>query len=301
MNIPDAQQVRRWQEEVAADAGSYAFLPLAEVYRREGRLDVARRLCLRGLERNPEHVDAHVLLGRIFRESGELEKAFDEIDIALRLDPGHRAARRAIGYLCLERRDWAAAVRHLEQAVREQPRDDRMAGALALARRHAQADAAPVRSATEILTPALDRFIRDAQVRLVLLIEGSGKIVAQHGFTRELDIAAFASLGAGIHAASSALAGVLGQPRFEQLYQGEGERQLFLGPLATPAGEMILLTVFGEETTIGLVRVQFEELAKQVAALDGWVSRQTDAEKFEAELAAGLDRARSGDRSPPTA
>ena len=67
----DQHQVRRWQEEVAGDPGSPSFLPLAEVYRREGRADVARRLCLRGLRHHPENVEAHFLLGRLHREAGD--------------------------------------------------------------------------------------------------------------------------------------------------------------------------------------------------------------------------------------
>jgi tetratricopeptide (TPR) repeat protein len=293
----DAKQVRRWQEEVAADPGSPAFLPLAEVYRREGRLEVARRLCTRGLERHPEQVEAHVLLGRIYREGGELEKAFDELDIALGLDPEHHAARRAAGYLALERRDWPAAVRHLEAAARHDTADERVASALALARRNAlaapAAAAGPTPTVAQMVAPALDRFVRDARVRLLLLIEGSGRIVAQHGFSRDADMAAFATLGAGIQSASRALAGVLGQPAFEQLYQGEGERQLFLGPVATPAGELILMTAFGEDTTIGLVRVHFEVLATEVSALDWSLApARPGGAQLEAALAAGLDSAR---------
>ena len=40
----EAQRVRRWQDEVARDPGSLSFLPLADVYRKEGRLAVALRL-----------------------------------------------------------------------------------------------------------------------------------------------------------------------------------------------------------------------------------------------------------------
>lgn len=299
----DAQQVRHWQEEVAKDPGSPAFLPLAEVYRREGRLEVARRLCIRGLERHPEHVEAHVLLGRVYRESGELEKAYDELDIALGLEPAHQAARRAIGYLCLERRDWAGAARHLGEAARQDPSDERLTSALALARRHAEATAAaaPERSpdAGQALAPALDRLVREARLRLVLLTEGSGKVVAQHGFTREQDMAAFATLGAGIQSASRALAGVLGEPGFEQLHQGEGDRQLFLAPVRTPLGELVLLAAFGEESTIGLVRVHFEEFEREVETLDWSPVVRGGASTFEAELAAGLHRALGVDPHSP--
>jgi tetratricopeptide (TPR) repeat protein len=294
--VSEAQKIRKWQEEVARDPGSAAFLPLADTYRREGRLDVARRLCLRGLERHPEHVEAHTLLARIYREQGDLDRAHDELDIALSLDPAHGVARRAIGYVCLERRDWAGAVRHLETAAERNPTDGRLASALALARRHSRAKPSAGDQKEEAIArafgAALDHFIREARVRLVLLIEGSGRIVAQRGFPATLDLAAFATLGAGIQSASQALAGLLGQPGFEQLYQGAGDRQLFLAPLASPVGELILLTSFGEETTVGLVRVHFAELSRTLGDLDmGPGIRRIDGAALEQELAAGLDRA----------
>ena len=291
----DARQIRRWQDEVARDPGSPAFVPLADVYRREGRLEVATRLCLRGLSRQPERVDAHVLLGRVYRESGDLDRALDEMDIALRLDPGNAPARRAIGYICLERRDWKAAARHLEEAARQDPRDERVASALALARKRARtaASAAP-REPAEALRPPLEGFVREARVRLAMLLEPSGRIAAQHGFPADLDLAAVASLSAGIHSASGAMAAMLDQPRFQQLYQGEEERQIFMAPVPTAEGELILLAVFGTDTTIGLVRVRFEALAEALLEVD-WRAepRAADPARFEADLAAGLESARS--------
>jgi tetratricopeptide (TPR) repeat protein len=295
----DAAQVRRWQEEVARDPGSPAFLPLAEVYLREGRLEVARRLCVRGLERSPEHVDAHALLGRVYREIGELDNAFDEWDIALRLDPSHQGARRALGYLCLERRDWPRAIRHLEAALAQEPGDERLARALALAKRHAGAEGPVARAAdpSTLFSEPLDRFVRETRVRLVLLLEPSGRVLAHHGFSRDLDLASFATLAAGIYVASRALAQMLGQPRFQQQYQGQGERQLFLGSLDTPGGDLILLAVFGGASNIGLVRVFFDALAREAAELPWWTppgGGRVDAVRYEAELASGLHGAPAG-------
>lgn len=287
----EAQRIRRWQEEVARDPGSASFLPLAEVYRKEGRFAVALRLCVRGLERNPDHVEGHVLLARIYRELGELEPACDELDIALRLDPDHRSARRALGYLFLERRMWAAAIRHLEVAAEHDRHEPRLASALALARRHLSAEGSPAGAAPHALQEALDRFAREAKVRLTLLMEGSGRVLARHGSESGVDLAALTTLGAGIQSASREMARMLGQPYFEQLYQGEGDRQLFLAPIPTPTGELILVALFGTETNVGLVRVRFEELLRESDELE-WPSRQTaparDAAAFEAELAAGL-------------
>lgn len=290
-NRADAAQVRRWQEAVAADPASPAFLPLAEVYRREGRSAVARRLCIRGLERNPEHVEAHFLLGRLFREAGELDEAFDEWDIALRLDPQHRAARRAMGYLCLERRDWQAAVRHLEHAAAAEPADQRLSSALSMARRRAgSAHEADVDAAAGLAAP-LERFVRESRVRLAVVMDRTGRIIVRQGFTGALDLAGFASLGAGIHSASGALAGMLGQQRFEQLYQGAGDNQLFVAPLETTAGELLLAAVFGPDATIGMVRVLFSDLARDVAELPlsiGAAPARPDAASFEATLQSGL-------------
>lgn len=137
----------------------------------------------------------------------------------------------------------------------------------------------------------VERFVRETRVRLVLLINGSGQVLAQHGFTRALDVISVAALGAGIHASSSAIAGLMGQRRFQHLHQGGQTTQVFLGPFATPAEELILIGVFGEESSIGLVRVFFEALTGEIAALPGWsaVRPTADAAAFERDLEAGLD------------
>ena len=111
------QQLRQWSEEVAADPGSPAFLPLAQHYRDAGRLDAALRLVLRGLERHPNDVEAHHLLGLLYLDGGDEVKAFDEWDIALALAPEHHGARRQIAFLCHARGDVEAAERHLEKAL----------------------------------------------------------------------------------------------------------------------------------------------------------------------------------------
>ena len=98
------QQLRQWSEEVAADPGSLAFLPLAQHYRDAGRLDAALRLVLRGLERHPNDVEAHHLLGLLYLDGGDEVKAFDEWDIALAL-PRATGARRQIAFLCHARGD----------------------------------------------------------------------------------------------------------------------------------------------------------------------------------------------------
>lgn len=123
-------QVRQWSEEVAANPGSHSFVPLAQAYREQGRRDAAMKLCIRGLERNPDHVDAHYLLGLLYQEAGDTVKAFDEWDIALALSPDHFGSRREIGLLSHARGDWGTAVRHLERALEADAFDQQVRDAL---------------------------------------------------------------------------------------------------------------------------------------------------------------------------
>lgn len=130
MNAATPAQVRQWSEEVAADPASLAFLPLARAYREQGRRDAALKLCIRGLEKHPDHVEAHYLLGLLYREAGEQVKAFDEWDIALALDPDHAGSRREIGLISHARGDDAIAVRHLEKALANDAFDQEVRTAL---------------------------------------------------------------------------------------------------------------------------------------------------------------------------
>ncbi|HUP90104.1 MAG TPA: tetratricopeptide repeat protein, partial [Longimicrobiales bacterium] len=78
MKSPAPADLQRWSEEVARDAASLSFLPLARAYRRQGRRDAALRLCLRGLEHHPDNVEGHGLLAVLYFESGQRVKAYDE-------------------------------------------------------------------------------------------------------------------------------------------------------------------------------------------------------------------------------
>jgi tetratricopeptide (TPR) repeat protein len=130
MKSPAIADLQRWSEEVARDAASLAFVPLARAYRRQGRRDAALRLCLRGLEHHPSHVEGHALLAILYFESGHRLKAYDEWSMVLTLDPDNFDALRGMGFYYLEQDDHEAALRHLESAAALKPADPAVREAL---------------------------------------------------------------------------------------------------------------------------------------------------------------------------
>ena len=61
-------------------------------------------------------------------------------------------------------------------------------------------------------TAALARFVRDTGVRVALLLEADGRVIAQHGFTRRVDVTTASTLAGSrltspMKSATSRLAG----------------------------------------------------------------------------------------------
>jgi predicted regulator of Ras-like GTPase activity (Roadblock/LC7/MglB family) len=111
-----ADEVRLWSDELARDPSSLVFLPLAETLRRQGQLELARKVASRGLERHPHNPDAHDQLARIHADGGDLQAAFDEWDMVLRLVPGHVGAIKGMAFIRFQQGRLDEAERLLMQA-----------------------------------------------------------------------------------------------------------------------------------------------------------------------------------------
>jgi tetratricopeptide (TPR) repeat protein len=149
MKAPAPADLQRWSEEVARDASSALFLPLARAYRRQGRHDAALRLCLRGLAHHPQNVDAHALLAVLYFESGQRIKAYDEWSMVLTLDADNFDALRGMGFYFLEQEDYDTARRHLERAIALKPNDPAVQEGLRLVRERLGAPVPPQEHAPE--------------------------------------------------------------------------------------------------------------------------------------------------------
>ena len=116
-----ADEIRRLSDDLARDPSSLVFMRLADALRRAGQLDVAMRVALRGLDRHPYVADAHDVLARIHADRGDLERAADEWEMALRLDPSHAQARLGLGFVDFRRGNLESAEQRLAAAGDSDP------------------------------------------------------------------------------------------------------------------------------------------------------------------------------------
>lgn len=136
----------------------------------------------------------------------------------------------------------------------------------------------------------LQTFIDESSARLILLMTSSGQVVAQHGFSRSVEVMTAAALGAAIVASTEELARVMGAPRFAALVHGGSRQSCMLSAFGTPRGRWIGLVVFGSETSVGLVQLFFDQMVQElvVAAPREQPAATPLPENFERELNTSL-------------
>ena len=137
----------------------------------------------------------------------------------------------------------------------------------------------------------VDEFVRETRVRTALLINGAGQVLAQHGFTRRYEVVNVASLAASAHAAARALAQLTGAKRWQHLHHGGSARQMFIAPIRTPSEEVILVAIFDEDSSVGLVQLFFDQFGERLSRLAVFQEAAPSSEQadFERDLEAGLD------------
>jgi predicted regulator of Ras-like GTPase activity (Roadblock/LC7/MglB family) len=144
----------------------------------------------------------------------------------------------------------------------------------------------------------LRRYVDDARARLAVLLHPSGQVMAQAGFTRDVDVMAACALAAAAHATAGELGRQLDGNAFRGLHYAGASQQLFLSALETPRGTYVCLTVFDETSSLGLVRLYFDELCREMIAAAPVLTtpRRTPtlAADFETELNRNLAALFSG-------
>lgn len=124
------------------------------------------------------------------------------------------------------------------------------------------------RSVAPWLDAPLGEFVRQARVGMAVALEPSGRVLAQHGFTRSVDVMSICSLVAAIHASGSELGRQANGEPFGPLHHAGSGRQVFLAPAKAGASTVLLLAVFDDRTSLGVVRHFFGAFAQALSRVD---------------------------------
>jgi predicted regulator of Ras-like GTPase activity (Roadblock/LC7/MglB family) len=116
----------------------------------------------------------------------------------------------------------------------------------------------------EQLSRVLQRFLLDAKARCALLVDRAGQLVATVGEPPNFDATAFATLTAADFSANDQLARLIGEKDFSVLFH-QGERESMY--LADVARRVILVVLFDNRTTLGLVRLKLKGTVEELTRL----------------------------------
>ena len=106
------------------------------------------------------------------------------------------------------------------------------------------------------------RLVKDANAKGVFVVDRNGQLIAEAGELRGIDTTTLASLTAGSVAATSGLAKIVGEEEFPvHFHQGQRDNL----HMTLIAGRIILVVVFDDRSSLGLVRLRVKKAGAQLA------------------------------------
>lgn len=126
------------------------------------------------------------------------------------------------------------------------------------------------------LTAILDRLSSEAMARAVFLVGKDGQFIAGVGDVDSIDTTSLASLTAGSIAAAGGLAQLIGEKEFSVFFH-EGEREHL--HISLVAGQVILVVLFDERSSLGLVRLRVKKGTEELSQLMADLARKSEGQK----------------------
>jgi len=109
----------------------------------------------------------------------------------------------------------------------------------------------------------LRALLIDSQAKCALVISRrDGSLIWQQGETAALDTTSLAALAAGGFAATKEIARLIGEPEFSVLFHQGGHEHIHV---SLAGEEALLMVLFDDRTTVGLVRVLARDASARMA------------------------------------
>jgi len=123
----------------------------------------------------------------------------------------------------------------------------------------------------EIIGKSLKVFLQNANAQCALLVDKDGHLVTKEGDSRSFDVDTISALVAGSFAATKQMAKLLGEEEFALMFH-QGKKDNI--QLSLVGERTILVVIFDDRTTLGMVRLYSGQIAAKLATVFGDISRR---------------------------
>lgn len=110
----------------------------------------------------------------------------------------------------------------------------------------------------------ISRMLKGAEAKCALLVDKDGHLITRQGFTHSLDTTALAALLAGSFASTREIARLVGESEFSVLFHQGKKDHIHMSLVGERS---ILVVIFDDRTTIGMVRLYAKETAVQLGKI----------------------------------
>ena len=117
------------------------------------------------------------------------------------------------------------------------------------------------------------QLVKDANAKGVFVVDRNGQLISEAGEMRGIDTTSLASLTAGCIAATGGLAKIVGEDEFPvHFHQGQRDNL----HITLIAGRIILVVVFDERSSLGLVRLRVKKAGSELARLFEEIQKKSE-------------------------
>lgn len=118
----------------------------------------------------------------------------------------------------------------------------------------------------------LTKMLKGAEAKCALLVDKDGHLITRQGFTQSLDTTALAALLAGSFASTKEIAKLVGEPEFSVLFHQGKKDHIHMSIVGERS---ILVVIFDDRTTIGMVRLYAKETAMELTKVFEQIKTKT--------------------------
>jgi len=122
----------------------------------------------------------------------------------------------------------------------------------------------------------VQRLVKDANAKGIFVVDRNGQLIGEAGEMRGIDTTSLASLTAGCIAATGGLAKIVGEEEFP-IHFHQGQRDNLHMTLV--ASRIILVVVFDDRSSLGLVRLRVKKAGGELAKIFEEIQKKMEQER----------------------